>query len=182
MDIDLMLSPQPLDFSQIFSLIMEIFPEGKIEKEEWPHQFSLIVPVELLERVMRVLRDDERFAFNSLMCLSGVDRQGLEVVYHLYSMIHNHKVSVKVKVPYEEPRVPSVCHLWRTAEWHEREAYDMFGIEFVGHPDLRRILCPEDWEGHPLRKNYQPPLWYRGIPVTVNVPGGATTPSSRTES
>jgi len=67
------------------------------------------------------------------------------------------------EVPGQLPQVPTVSHVWRTAEWHEREVYDLSGIEFVGHPDMRRILCPEDWVGHPLRKDYQMPEEYHGI-------------------
>ncbi|MFN3822152.1 MAG: NADH-quinone oxidoreductase subunit C [bacterium] len=171
------LSPQ-----EIFELLLTLFPEGSLEFQDLTHQPTILVFPDLLREVMLTLRDDHRLAFNCLMCLTGVDRQGLEVVYHLYSMVHHHKITIRVKVGYDDPKIPTVSDIWPTAEWHEREAYDLLGIEFINHPDLRRILCPEDWEGYPLRKDYQPPLWYHGIPVTVNVPGGASTPSIRTES
>ena len=94
----------------------------------------------------------------------------VEVVYHLYSYTHKHFCKLKVKVPRWQgdepgqlPRVPSVSSVWGIADWHEREAYDLVGIDFTGHPNLRRILCPEDWEGHPLRKDYQFPLEYHGV-------------------
>jgi NADH-quinone oxidoreductase subunit C len=77
-----------------------------------------------------------------------------EVVYNLISTIHRHRIRIKVRVPEDAPRVDSVAAIWQTANWHEREAYDLMGITFAGHPDLRRILLPEDWEGHPLRKEY----------------------------
>lgn len=117
--------------------------------------------------VARFLRDDDRLAFDVLMCLSGIDYTGgkLGVVYHLYSMKWNHKIALKVEVPTDHPHVPSVEAIWKTANWHEREAYDMFGIVFDGHPDLRRILMPYDWEGHPLRKDYQVPEFYNGMKV-----------------
>ncbi len=113
------------------------------------------------------LRDDERLAFDSLMCLSGVDYTGgkVGVVYHLSSMKWTHKFTLKVDVPVENPHVQSVQEIWRTANWHEREAYDVIGIVFDGHPDLRRILLPDDWEGHPLRKDYKVPEYYRGMRV-----------------
>lgn len=137
-----------------------------------------------LPEVMAFLRDDERLRFDFLRCISGVDylepdpkkakRAGfephLEVVYHLYSFPHRHRIVVKVILPRwkgdkegELPEVPTLTHLYGTADWHERETYDLAGVRFVGHPNLRRILCPEDWVGYPLRKDYEMPLEYHGI-------------------
>ena len=94
----------------------------------------------------------------------------LEVVYHLSSYTYKYRLTLKVRLPRwqgdvtgELPEIPSVSGVWAIADWHEREAYDMFGIRFTGHPNLRRILCPEDWEGFPLRKDYEFPLEYHGI-------------------
>lgn len=119
------------------------------------------------EAVARTLRDDPDLAFDYLMCLSGVDyaKGTLGVVYNLFSFKHRHKVTVKVEVPRDAAQVPSVAAVWPTANWHEREAYDLLGIVFTGHPDLRRILLPDDWEGYPLRKDYQVPEFYRGMKV-----------------
>lgn len=113
------------------------------------------------------LRDDEKLRFDYLMCLSGADfgKETLGVVYHLSSMIHRHKVTVRVEVPAGDPKVPSVADVWPTANWHEREAWDMFGIVFGGHPDLRRMLLPEDYPGHPLRKDFKVPEFYNGMKV-----------------
>ena len=93
-----------------------------------------------------------------------------EIVYHLFSMKHKHSLVLKVILPRwkegrpgELPEVPSVSGIWSTADWHEREVYDLNGVYFTGHPNLRRILCPEDWVGHPLRKDYEMPLEYHGI-------------------
>jgi NADH-quinone oxidoreductase subunit C len=98
--------------------------------------------------------------------LSGVDLKGrLAVVYQLFSMVKKHKITLKVEVPTDAPNVQSVESIWKTANWHEREAYDLYGITFIGHPDLRRILLPYDWEGHPLRKDYQVPEYYNGMKV-----------------
>jgi NADH-quinone oxidoreductase subunit C len=114
------------------------------------------------------LRDDEAMRFESLMCLSGVDYpQHLTVVYHLFSTPLGHKITLKTAVGRDDPRLPSVEGVWRVANWHERETYDMFGIVFDGHSDLRRILCPDDWEGWPLRKDYEVQEYYRGIRVEV---------------
>ena len=94
----------------------------------------------------------------------------LEVVYHMFSMQHKHSLVLKVMLPRWKdddvnslPEIPSVASVWRTADWHERETYDLFGVAFTDHPNLRRILCPEDWVGYPLRKDYEMPLEYHGI-------------------
>ncbi|MHB9044503.1 MAG: NADH-quinone oxidoreductase subunit C [Pirellulales bacterium] len=94
----------------------------------------------------------------------------VEVVYHLTSLTHQHRLVLKVALPRwkggepgQEPELPSVSCVWRTADWHERELFDLVGVIFTGHPDLRRILCPEDWAGHPLRKDYEMPAEYHGI-------------------
>ncbi|MFO0948350.1 MAG: NADH-quinone oxidoreductase subunit C [Planctomycetota bacterium] len=94
----------------------------------------------------------------------------LEIVYHLFSFTHKHEIVLKVNVPRwkgdkagEIPSVPTVADVWKIADWHEREIYDLVGVHFEGHPNLRRILCPEDWVGHPLRKDYEFPLEYHGI-------------------
>ena len=98
--------------------------------------------------------------------LGGADyKDRIEVVYVLYSMKHHHRYTLKCRLPREAPSVHSVEAVWGVANWHEREAYDMFGINFEGHSDLRRILCPDDWEGYPLRKDYKFPKSYREMPV-----------------
>jgi NADH-quinone oxidoreductase subunit C len=130
------------------------------------------------------LRDEPDLRFNLLNCISAVDyfepdpkkaakaefQPHIEVVYHLWSLPHKTSLVIKVVLPRwkndtsgELPEVPTVSGVWRTADWHEREVYDLSGINFVGHPDPRRILCPEDWVGYPLRKDYEMPLEYHGI-------------------
>jgi NADH-quinone oxidoreductase subunit C len=142
-----------------------------------------VTPDGLLE-VCRYMRSEPSLAFDYLNCITGVDylhtdekkaakaewQPHTEVVYHLYSMTHKHSLVLKVMLPRwksdapgELPEVPSVSGIWRTADWHEREVYDLNGILFTGHPNLRRILCPEDWVGYPLRKDYEMPLEYHGI-------------------
>jgi NADH-quinone oxidoreductase subunit C len=104
------------------------------------------------------LRDDDALAFDFLADLCGVDRHPaeprFEVVYHLYSVRHGHRLRLKVALGEEDPVVDSVTAVWETADWHERECFDLFGIRFRNHPDLRRILLPDDFEGHPLRKDF----------------------------
>ncbi len=137
--------------------------EGKLENV--PDPFVKVQPERILE-IAAFVRSDERLQFDYLMCLSGVDYKGkLGVTYHLYSMVHRHKFVLKVEVPTETPNIPSVESVWKTADWHEREAFDLYGINFTGHPDLRRILLPYDWEGYPLRKDYQTPEYYNGMKV-----------------
>lgn len=122
-----------------------------------------------IAEVCTYLAETKTLLFDSLMCLSGVDLSAQDedftVVYHLYSMNHRHKVVLKSTVPKIDGHLPSVAHIWKTADWHEREAYDLYGIFFEGHTDLRRILLPDDWEGYPLRKDYQEPDFYRGMRV-----------------
>src|SRR5690606_639093 len=101
---------------------------------------------------------------------NGPEAGTLEVVYHLYSIPYEHSLVLKVTVPRNQPdeplpTIPSVTHIWRTADWHEREIFDLIGINFEGHSDLRRILLPADWTGHPLRKDYQNLEYYHDIRV-----------------
>jgi NADH-quinone oxidoreductase subunit C len=111
---------------------------------------------ELLDALVR-LRDEPDLAFGFLSSVTATDHPGTDprfwVVYELRSVEHAHRLRVKVGLPEHDPRVPSVTSLFLTADWHEREAWDLFGIVFDGHPDLDRILLPNDWEGHPLRKD-----------------------------
>lgn len=134
--------------------------------------------------VCEFLKSDPDLQFDMLNCISGVDyfepdakkaakvdwQPHCEVVYHLSSIARKHTLVLKVILPRWKndqagvlPEVPSVVQVWRAAEWHEREVYDLSGVLFPGNPDLRRILCPEDWVGHPLRRDYEMPLEYHGI-------------------
>jgi NADH-quinone oxidoreductase subunit C len=110
------------------------------------------------------LKSDPELAFDFLRCISGVDYvEWMESVYHFLSYEHDREAVLKVKLDRADPKVPSVMDLWPAAEWHEREAYDLLGIEYEGHASLKRILLPEDWIGHPLRKDYKQPDEYHGI-------------------
>ena len=105
--------------------------------------------------------------FDSLSSITGIDNgpevNTMEVVYNLYSIPMEHHLMLKVVVSRNKPEVPSVTDIWKTANWHERETFDLLGIVFTNHPDLRRLLMPADWEGHPLRKDYTEPERYRGM-------------------
>lgn len=152
---------------EIYSKLKSQFGDAIIElKDEKPSDAFIIVNADNLFDISLYLRDNEDLLFDYLMCLGGVDAgENLISVYHLYSMKHTHKIVLKVIVPKAEPTVPTVEYIWRSADWHEREAFDMFGIIYKGHHNLIRILCPYDWEGFPLRKDYQTPDFYHGIKV-----------------
>ena len=145
---------------------------------------SIEVEPGALAEVCRTLRDEPSLRFDMLHCISGVDyfepdekkaakvdwEPHFELLYHLSSMVHRHRIVVRLRMPRWRdgvegrlPQVPSVCSIWRAVDWHEREVYDLCGVEFTLRDDLCRILCPDDWQGHPLRKDYQPPDEYEGI-------------------
>ena len=141
----------------ILKKLKERFAESILEVAEFRKELTVVVRKEDIIRICRFLKDDPEFSFNFLSDLCAVDwperKPRFDVVYNLYSISKNHRVRLKVRVDDGES-VPSVTSVWSTADWHEREAFDMFGIKFEGHPDLRRILMSEDWEGHPLRKDF----------------------------
>lgn len=169
---------------EIFNLLKEKFDSAVIElKADKPVEpFILVNPLEV-DKICLFLRDEKELQFDSLMNLSGVDdangtkekdEKGLETIkggtlsvyYHLESTKLRHKLTIKTSTPREKPEVVTVTEAWKGADWHEREAYDMYGIVFLNHPDLRRILMPYDWEfGYPLRKDYKNPEFYQGMKV-----------------
>ena len=164
------MSPQ-----EIYEKLKAAFGEGKITafvENEVGDSWVQLAPDATTE-VALYLRDDSEMKFDGLQCLSGVDwNEKLGVVYHLYSYARKHRLVLHVDVERSEnplqpspQEVASVASVWPTADWHEREAYDMVGVRFANHPDFRRILCPDDWEGWPLRKDYQVQDFYRGMPV-----------------
>ena len=123
-----------------------------------------IVRSNRLKDVMHELRSHPELAFDFLSSISGVDhKERIEVVYHLFSLIKKHRFTVKVCLDRENPEIDTVTDIWPGANWHEREAFDLVGVRFKGHPDLRRILLAEDWQGHPLLKDYTFPDEYHGI-------------------
>ena len=128
---------------------------------------ALFVSPDNWNEISRLLKNESDLDFNYLMCISSYDKgvsKIFGVAYNLFSTTKNHYLEVRIEVE-DGISIPSVVSLWQTANWHEREAYDMMGIQFEGHPNLKRILLSDDWEGHPLRKNFKEPDYYHGMPV-----------------
>lgn len=137
---------------EILQKVKERFGDAVTEAEAKGVEVRLTVSPAKSWDVCRFLRD---LGFEYLNCLSGVDwLTRLEVVYDISSLTHPNKVHLRVPVSRENPEVRTTTDIWRGANWHERECYDLFGVRFDGHPDHRRILLPEDWVGYPLRKDY----------------------------
>ena len=138
--------------------LIERFADAVQETVESHGELTLVVSREPIVDMCRFLKDDPDLRYDLLMDVAGVDYLGreprFEVVYHLYSISHNRRLRLKVRVPESDLVVPSLTSVWSTANWHEREAFDMLGIQFEEHPDLRRIYMPDDYPGHPLRKDF----------------------------
>ena len=149
----LIVLPPPGSVADLFA---EVLPEVKLQATQGAQDVILTVDRGDVARVLRTARDDPRLDFKYLRCLSGVDHMegGLEVVYHLYSYTHKHNVTIKTPLPQDDPRLASVTSIWRGADWHEREAAEMFGIVFQGHPDLRPLLLEEGLGYYPLLKSH----------------------------
>lgn len=164
-----------MNFDEITDLLRNKFGDDVIKAiENNGLQSALQIDPELIVQVCEELRDNNNTWFDFLSCLSGVDhgleKNKFEIVYHLASIPHKQQLVLKTIKDHDRnsgtlPSFYSVSEVWRTAEWHEREAFDLFGIHFDGHPDLRRILLPDDWEGYPLRKDYQAAEEYKGIKI-----------------
>ncbi|MEK6692997.1 MAG: NADH-quinone oxidoreductase subunit C [Nitrospirota bacterium] len=154
---------------KIAKRIKDRFPEEVIDIVQFLDQASVIIKKDRIVDLCRYLHDDPDLYFNYLADLCGIDyperKPRFEVIYNLYSLTHKHRIRLRAGIPEEDLNIESVIPVWVGANWHERETYDMYGINFKGHPDLRRILLPEDWEGYPLRKDYPlkgPDKEYRG--------------------
>lgn len=164
----------PLTPERVEQRLCERFPDVAFERQtgEAVRDFTLYLPAERLVEVCTFLRDDAELDFRMLPWMGGADYlprvPRFETIYHLLSLSNSLRFTLKVRLPEEQPRVPSVVSVWPTANWHERETYDFYGIEFTGHPDLTRILLPDEWQGWPLRKDS--PLGYEEVAFTHNTP------------
>ncbi|MCW3113571.1 MAG: dehydrogenase (ubiquinone) 30 kDa subunit [Segetibacter sp.] len=141
---------------EVKEFVSGIHPSASFDETgEW-----LNINIEALEwkRLSRVLRNPP-FNFDYLFCLTCIDwKTFMTVVYHMSSTIHRHTIVIKAKVDREDPKIETASDIWRTAEFHEREVYDLFGVRFVNHPDLRRLILTDDFEGYPLRKDFDDPI------------------------
>ena len=170
-----------MSFDDFLALLNDRLPGAVASSSAETRDPFVVIDVGQLHTTLQLLRDDSQTQMDTLSNLCGVDylepdakiakkfpyEPALEVVYHLHSLSRHHRLTVKVRLPRpaedEQPELPSVTDLWSAANWHERECFDLYGVCFVGHPGLTRILCPDDWVGHPLRKDYEQPLEYENI-------------------
>jgi NADH-quinone oxidoreductase subunit C len=152
-----------VDGAAILASLQARFGGGILETHDHRGDHTGVVARDVVIALLEHCRDDEALRFDVLMDLTAVDYQAypgredgprFEVVYHLYSIRHNHRLRVKVRVEEDDAVVPTACRVWPIANWFEREVWDMFGIRFAEHPDLRRLLLYEEFVGHPLRKDY----------------------------
>lgn len=170
-----MLTPE-----EIVQLLKSTFPDAVRDARMDSNHPWILVAAEKWHEIAMFLRDDSRCHCNLLRCVSGVDRLAdneIEVVYDLLSMrpcvepaepwVSGNVIAIKVRVPREGGHVATVSDVWPTADWLERETFDLLGVVFDNHPDHRRILCPDDWVGYPLRKDYEFPTEYHGIPAST---------------
>jgi len=141
-------------------------PADKKDKGRSGDPYVLVDPQQLVP-FLEVCRDDERLRFELLVDLTAtdpaVDDEQLWINVALLSVTHRHRLSIKCQLPKADPVLPSTTPVYRASQWHERECAEMFGITFAGHPDPRHMLLPDDWVGHPLRKDYEFPKEYHGI-------------------
>jgi len=147
-----------VDAASIIAALQETLPGVSLEAEATGDRPTLVVPRDRLVDVAHALRDAPSLLFQVLTEVTAVDGWPADprfvVVYHLLSPRHLRLLRLKVKLSHGDPHVSTVSGVWPSANWLEREVWDLFGVVFEGHPDLRRLMMPEDWEGHPLRKDY----------------------------
>lgn len=149
-----------VEIGRLSALLKQEFPEAIIDFHTHRGDETVMVKPESLVSICSFLRDDSRCSFEIMVDLTAVDRLEMditprfEMVYHFKSLTHAHRLRLKVTVPDEECKISSIHHLWKAVDWYERECFDMFGIVFEGHPNLKRILMYDEFEGHPLRKDY----------------------------
>ena len=187
-----------MDALAIATMVKGVFGGALLAVDQPDVEPVAVIEPEKVAEVARFLRETPGLAFDYLMCLSGFDTMPAEedhparstaaedagapvadsteptlgVAYHLFSYSQRHRFAFKAHTPRKNPHIPSVTQIWPAADWHEREAFDLFGIIFDGHPDLRRILLPEDWVGHPLRKDYAAQESYRIGDACVQIARG----------
>ena len=169
-----MIDTQPTRSSIIALLQQKLPPSVVITTIENATPSAIQIPAPHIAEACKYLREDPQCYFDYLACITAVDngeKEGtIDIRYNLYSIPYNYQLMLQTAVQRHIgdgtlPKVPTVSHIWAAANWHEREAYDLVGIDFTGHPDLPRILLPSDWQGHPLRQDYNQPTHYHNIPT-----------------
>ncbi|MBM3441094.1 MAG: NADH-quinone oxidoreductase subunit C [Bacteroidetes bacterium] len=141
---------------ELIARLQDIDPSISVDAGEWPNAHIEATAWPVLAPALRLC---DELAFDYLFCLTCVDwKTHLTMVYHLTSTRHRHHLVVKSKLDREAPSIRTVSDIWRTAEFHEREVFEMFGVHFEEHPDLRKLILPDDWQGYPLRKDYEDPV------------------------
>ncbi|MBI4834208.1 MAG: NADH-quinone oxidoreductase subunit C [Planctomycetes bacterium] len=161
-----------MNTKEIYDLLKAKFNGKVLAYNEPPKDAFIVVDAKSLPEITTFLKDDGQLLMDSLVCLSGVDYPDrFSVAYHLFSTKKLHKTVIKVNTDRENPSVPTVSNVWPGAVSYERETFDLFGIIFYGHPNLERLLMPDDWEGYPLRKDYKFPAFYHGINAAGRSPG-----------
>ena len=156
--------------AEVHEMVRGRFPDAVLEEAQGVPDPFIVVRPEVVEDLAFFLRDDPRLRLDLLTAITGVDyptRSVIEVIYCVESTTTGASLIFKVALPRESPRVRTVERVWRAADWHERETFDLLGVQFEGHHNLVRILCAEDWEGHPLRRDYVIPETYRGVKNVV---------------
>jgi NADH-quinone oxidoreductase subunit C len=144
--------------------VFDFHADPKKDKDPW----FQCAPMQIVS-IATFLRDEPDLAFDYMECMTGTDwpeKKQIHVTVHLYSYVHKHRVVIKMLLPREAPSCPTLSGVWPVANWQERECFDLLGVTFEGHPDLRRILLPDDWIGYPLRKDFKEGNDYHGIPTT----------------
>lgn len=164
-----------MNFEEIKDLLLEKFTDAVILEElKDLLQPQLIIEASKIHEVCLDLHQNPKTFFDFLSCITGIDngpeKGTMEVIYNLWSIPYEHSLVLKTVLPRNKeneslPEIQTVTTIWKSANWHEREIFDMLGIKFIGHPDMRRILLPNDWQGYPLRKDYKQQEYYHGIKV-----------------
>lgn len=144
--------------NKILAALQAKFANRILETHAFRGDETALIDRKDIREVAKFLKDDPAMDFNFLMDLTAVDypkdEARFEIVYHFYSLKHNHRIRIKARVAEDDPTIDSLCDLWPSANWYEREVWDMFGVKFNNHPNLKRILMYEGFVGHPLRKDY----------------------------
>jgi len=155
-----------MDAKEVYASLEKLFPRKVRDfKSDVREPYLFVEPADIVE-VCRFLRNAPGFRFEVLSDLTALDwpkQETIQMVYHLFSYSQNHQIVLKVDLPRDHPRIATLENVWKVANWLEREVYDLFGVIFEGHSDLRRIMLPEDWVGYPLRKDYVEQEEYDGI-------------------